>query len=170
MDQLLLVAPQPWRRRADGPAVTTRLVAIASGIIGGVSMIGLTIRILMIILFLARCDVRDVIYAVMVSTVVTTVAGSWLAYGEPPNLIMNANLYPHLNDAFFLLYCAPLAFASYVVVVLSLRRRFRHRLVHVEELDVLDVHAADVRFLQATRHGEGAHGDRARRESHRSRW
>ncbi len=43
----------------------------------------------------------------MVCTAVTTICGIWLAYGEPPNLIMKANLHPHLDNAFFLRYCAP---------------------------------------------------------------
>lgn len=135
-------------------ASITALVSVASGILDGVSMIGLTIRTLVIILFLARAPMRDVIYAVLVSTVVTTVCGMWLAYGEPPNLIMKANLHPHLDDLFFLRYCAPLAVASYVVVALSLRRTFVGRTIDMKGLDVLDQHAADVRFLQASRHGE----------------
>jgi Na+/H+ antiporter NhaD/arsenite permease-like protein len=132
----------------------TAIVSFSSGILDGVSMIGLTIRILVIILFLAGAGLRDVIYAVTVSTVVTTVCGMWLAYGEPPNLIMKSNLHPHLDDAFFLRYCAPLAVASYFVVAASLRLRLRGRRVPIESLDVLDQHAADVKFLQATRHGE----------------
>jgi len=134
-------------------AAITALVAFSSGILDGVSMIGLTIRTLVIILFLARADRTAVIFSVLISTVVTTVCGMWLAYGEPPNLIMKSNLHPHLDDAFFLRYCAPLAFASYVVVVLSLRRWLSGRRVELDKLDVLDVHAADFRFLQAERHG-----------------
>lgn len=132
----------------------TGLVAFASGILDGVSMIGLTLRILVIILFLVDAPQEDVRYAVMVSTVVTTVCGMWLAYGEPPNLIMKANLHPHLNDAFFLTYCAPLALVSYVVVALSLSLRLRGLRVRIEDLDLLDRFTADVRFLQAERHGE----------------
>ncbi|GIW43278.1 MAG: hypothetical protein KatS3mg077_0560 [Candidatus Binatia bacterium] len=132
----------------------TALVSFCSGILDGVSMIGLTLRVLVIILFLADAPLQDVRYAVMVSTVITTVCGMWLAYGEPPNLIMKANLRPHLNDAFFLSYCAPLAVLSYIVVALSLARRLRNQRVHWRELDLLDRHAADVRFLQAQRHGE----------------
>jgi hypothetical protein len=78
----------------------------------------------------------------------------WLAYGEPPNLIMKSNLTPHLDDAFFLRYCAPLAVASYLVVALSLRMNLSGRRVPIESLDVLDLHAADVKFLQASAHGE----------------
>lgn len=135
-------------------AAITALVSVSSGILDGVSMIGLTIRTLVIILFLARAPMRDVIYAVLVSTVVTTVCGMWLAYGEPPNLIMKANLHPHLDDLFFLRYCAPLAVASYLVVAWSLRRTFAGRRIDMASLDVLDQHAADVRFLQAERHGK----------------
>jgi Na+/H+ antiporter NhaD/arsenite permease-like protein len=132
----------------------TAIVGVASGILDGVSMIGLTIRILVIILFLAGAEKRSIVYAVTISTVVTTVCGMWLAYGEPPNLIMKSNLHPLLNDAFFLRYCAPLALASYLVVAGSLRGRLRGRHVPLESLDVLDQHAADVKFLQAMRHGE----------------
>ena len=55
------------------------------------------IRTLVILLFLAKAKGDHVIYAVMLSTVVTTVCGMWLAYGEPPNLIMKSNLHPHLD-------------------------------------------------------------------------
>ncbi len=80
----------------------TAVVAFASGILDGVSMIGLTIRTLVIIMMLAAAPAGAVRYAVMVCTAVTTICGVWLAYGEPPNLIMKANLYPHLGNAFFL--------------------------------------------------------------------
>jgi len=135
-------------------AAITALVSFSSGILDGVSMIGLTIRVLVIILFLARASSREVIYSVLVSTIVTTVCGMWLAYGEPPNLIMKSNLHPYLDDRFFLRYCAPLAVASYLTVAWSLRVTLRGRRVSVEGLDVLDLHAADVRFLQASAHGE----------------
>jgi hypothetical protein len=134
-------------------AAITGLVAFASGILDGVSMIGLTIRTLIIILLLARADRGAVIFAVLVSTVVTTVCGMWLAYGEPPNLIMKSNLHPHLDDAFFLRYCAPPAIASYVVVLISLRRWLKGRRIELTKLDVLDLYAADFRFLQAEHHG-----------------
>src|SRR6185436_14884189 len=62
----------------------TAVVALASGILDGVSMIGLTIRTLVIILLLASAPIGAIRYAVMVCTVVTTVCGMWLAYGEPP--------------------------------------------------------------------------------------
>jgi Na+/H+ antiporter NhaD/arsenite permease-like protein len=132
----------------------TAVVALASGVLDGVSMIGLTIRTLVIILLLAAAPMADIRHAVMVCTTVTTICGIWLAYGEPPNLIMKANLYPHLGNAFFLLYCAPIAVASYLVVARHVRKRLRGRRVDLEAMDVIDANAEDVRFLQAKRHGE----------------
>jgi Na+/H+ antiporter NhaD/arsenite permease-like protein len=132
----------------------TAVVAFASGIFDGVSMIGLTIRTLVIVLLLAGATRRETRYAVMVCTLVTTVCGIWLAYGEPPNLIMRANLFPYLNDAFFVRYCAPAAIVSYVVVWRRLRRTLGAERVALDTMDVLDANAADVRFLQAMRHGE----------------
>ncbi|MCX6995498.1 MAG: hypothetical protein NTV49_00045 [Kiritimatiellaeota bacterium] len=132
----------------------TAVVALASGILGGVSMIGLTIRTLVIILTLAAAPTAAVRYAVMVCTVVTTVCGIWLAYGEPPNLIMRANLDPHLTNAFFLRYCAPAAIACFLVVAWNLRRKLGGRRVALAGLDVLDAQVATVRFMQAARHGE----------------
>ncbi len=135
-------------------AALTALVSIASGILDGVSMIGLMIRTLVILLFLAKAAEETVIYAVMVSTIVTTVCGMWLAYGEPPNLIMKANLHPHLDNAFFLRYCLPAAVGSYAIVFFNVRRRLKGKSVNLAKLDILDRHTADVRFLQASRHGE----------------
>ena len=132
----------------------TAIVSVASGILDGVSMIGLTIRILVVILFWAHADRESTIYAVLVSTVVTTVCGMWLAYGEPPNLIMKSNLHPHLDDHFFLTYCGPLAVVSYVVVAVSLRMRLKGKVIDMAALDVVQRNAADVRFLQAMEHGE----------------
>jgi di/tricarboxylate transporter len=132
----------------------TAVVAFASGILDGVSMIGLTIRTLVIIMLLAAAPTAAVRYAVMVCTAVTTVCGIWLAYGEPPNLIMKANLDPHIDNAFFLRYCAPIAIASYLVIAWQLRRRLRGEHVNLETMDVIDANAEDVRFLQAMRHGE----------------
>ncbi|HSE87290.1 MAG TPA: hypothetical protein VLJ79_13790, partial [Candidatus Binatia bacterium] len=93
-------------------------------------------------------------YAVMVCTAVTTICGIWLAYGEPPNLIMKANLHPYLDNAFFLRYCAPAAVASYLVIAWQLRKKLGGQRVNLETMDVIDANAEDVRFLQATRHGE----------------
>src|SRR5204863_6734184 len=132
----------------------TAVVAVASGILGGVSMIGLTIRTLVIIMMLAAAPVAAVRYAVMVCTAITTICGVWFAYGEPPNLIMKANLSPHLSNAFFLFYCGPIGVASYLVVAWQLRGKLGRQRVNLEELDVIDANVEDVRFLQASRHGE----------------
>ncbi len=132
----------------------TAVVAVASGVLDGVSMIGLTIRTLVIILLLAAAPMADIRQAVMVCTTVTTICGIWLAYGEPPNLIMKANLYPQLGNAFFLIYCAPIALAAYLVVARNVRKKLKGRHVNLETMDVIDANAEDVRFLQATRHGE----------------
>jgi Na+/H+ antiporter NhaD/arsenite permease-like protein len=132
----------------------TAVVAFASGILDGVSMIGLTIRTLVIILLLAAAPTAAIRRAVMVCTAVTTICGIWLAYGEPPNLIMKANLQPHLTDAFFLRYCAPAAVASYLVIAWQLRKWLGGERISLETMDVIDANAEDVRFLQASRHGE----------------
>ncbi len=132
----------------------TAVVAFASGILDGVSMIGLTIRTLVIIMLLAAAPTAAVRYAVMVCTAVTTVCGIWLAYGEPPNLIMKANLDPYIDNAFFLRYCAPLAVASYLVIAWELSKRLRGEHINLDTMDVINANAEDVRFLQATRHGE----------------
>lgn len=135
-------------------AAIMAVVGFASGILDGVSMIGLMIRVLVMILFLAKVKDDSVLYAVMVSTIVTTVCGMWLAYGEPPNLIMKANLHPHLDDAFFLRYCLPVAVGSYFIVFFNMRKRLKGRRVKMDDMDILDRHIADVRFMQAMRHGE----------------
>jgi Na+/H+ antiporter NhaD/arsenite permease-like protein len=137
----------------------TAVVAFSSGILDGVSMIGLTIRTLVMIMFMANAPLKSVRYSVMLCTVVTTVCGMWLAYGEPPNLIMKANLHgpsgaSYLTDAFFLRYCLPGAIASYLVVAWNLRRRFAGSRIELGRMDVLDAHAGSVRFLQAMRHGK----------------
>src|SRR5262249_22516530 len=130
------------------------IVALCSGFLGGVSMIGLMIRTLVIILALGRAATQDIIFAVVVSTVITTVSGVWMAYGEPPNLIMKANLSPHLDNMFFVRYGLPVAFVSYAVVAWNLRKRLGKRKIDLNTQDILDSHNADVRFLQASRHGE----------------
>ena len=132
----------------------TVVVGVTSGILDGVSMIGLSIRTLIIVMMLAAEPLASMRYAVMVCTIVTTVCGMWLAYGEPPNLIMRANLYPYLDNRFFLRYCAPAAIASYLVVAWALRKRLGNRKIDLDALDVVDASAQDVRFLQAMRHGE----------------
>jgi hypothetical protein len=146
-------------RRYKGAIVPTVVgagvfVAITSGVLGGVSMIGLTIRTFVIILMLAAAPLESIRYSVMVCTAITTICGVWTAYGEPPNLIMKANLYPHLDNVFFLKYGIPVAVASYLVIAWQLRRKLAGRHVDMETMDVIDANAEDVRFLQATRHGE----------------
>jgi Citrate transporter len=146
-------------RRFDGDIVPTVIsvvafVAVASGIFDGVSMIGLTIRTLVIILLLAAAPAGTIRYAVVVCTLVTTICGTWLAYGEPPNLIMKANLYPLLGNAFFIIYCGPAAIVSYLLIARRLRKRLHNQRVPLDLLDVVEANAQDVRFLQATRHGE----------------
>ncbi len=146
-------------RRHDGAILPTAIsvtafVAVASGFFDGVSMIGLTIRTLVIVLLLAAAPAASIRFAVIVCTAVTTICGAWLAYGEPPNLIMKANLHPALGNWFFLLYCAPAAFVSYLLVARHLRKRLRGQHVYLDLLDVIEANAQDVRFLQATRHGE----------------
>ncbi len=146
-------------RRNEGAIVptvvtVTAVVAVASAVIGGVSMIGLTIRTLVIVLLLAAVPASAITYAVIVCTCVTTICGVWVAYGEPPNLIMKANLNPLLGNAFFVIYCAPAAIVSYFLIARQLRKRLRNQHVYLELLDVIEANAQDVRFLQATRHGE----------------
>jgi len=132
----------------------TAIVAVASGLLGGVSMIGLTIRTFVIILMLTAAPIAAIRYAVMVCTAVTTICGVWTAYGEPPNLIMKANLYPALTNAFFLYYGAPVAITSFVMVAWHLRGRLAGRQVSLDDMDIIDANAEDIRFLQAARHGE----------------
>jgi len=134
--------------------VIMAVVAVVSGVLDGVSMIGLTIRTLVIILMLAAAPVAAVRYAVMVCTAVTTICGIWLAYGEPPNLIMKANLAPHLDSLFFLKYCLPAALVSYAVIAWQLRGKLAGQRIDLVNMDVLDANIEDVRFLQAWRHGD----------------
>ena len=130
------------------------VVAVASGVLGGVSLIGLTIRTFVIILMLAAAPVSAIRYAVMVCTAITTICGVWTAYGEPPNLIMKANLYPSLGNTFFLFYGVPVAITSYLVIAWQLRNKLGGPRIDLDSMDVIDANAEDVRFLQATRHGE----------------
>jgi hypothetical protein len=132
----------------------TAVVAFASGVLDGVSMIGLTIRTLVIVLMLAAAPREAILHAIMICTAVTTVCGVWLAYGEPPNLIMKANLHPWLGSTFFLGYCGPIAVGAYLVVARHLSKTLAGWRLDLDALDVIDANAEDVRFLQATRHGE----------------
>ena len=67
-------------RRSKGNVARTigllgALVAFLSGILDGVSMIGLLIRVYLIVLLLAKADDEQLIYVVMLSTAITTVCG-----------------------------------------------------------------------------------------------
>lgn len=146
-------------RKTDGALVPTFAilatgVSLASGVLDGVSMIGLMIRTLVIILYLGRVQGSSMIFAVLISTLITTVCGAWLAYGEPPNLIMKSNLFPHLTDAFFLKYCAPIAIGALGVVLWNTRQKLKGKRIVLDQLDLVDQFTADVSFLQARRHGE----------------
>jgi len=105
------------------PAVLTITagVSLASGVLDGVSMIGLTIRILVGVFAAAGVALAGPgIVVLLVMVIVTTVCGMWLAYGEPPNLIMKSIL--GLSDGFFLSYTLPLALIAFVIVAWALRR------------------------------------------------
>jgi hypothetical protein len=67
---------------------------------------------------------------------------------------MKSNLHPYLDNGFFLRYCAPAAVASYIVIAWQLRKKLGRQRVDLNIMDVIDANAEDVRFLQATRHGE----------------
>src|SRR5258708_19874272 len=69
----------------------TAFVAVASALFGGVSMIGLTIRTLVIVLLLSAAPTSSIIYSVIVCTAITTICGVCLTYREPPNPIMHSN-------------------------------------------------------------------------------
>ena len=43
---------------------------------------------------------------------------------------------------------------AYILIAMQLRDRLRGSRIKLDEMDILDTHVADVRFLQATRHGE----------------
>src|SRR4030095_1871907 len=116
----------------------TAAVAVASGILGGVSLISLTIRTLVIIFMLAATPVPGIRFGVMLCPTVTTIGGVFSAYGEPPNLIMRANLAPNLGNDFFLYSCGPVALVSYLVVAWQLRRSLGDRRIDLAGMDVID--------------------------------
>ena len=103
---------------------------------------------------LAAAPESAIRYAVMVCTVVTTVCGTWLAYGEPPNLIMKANLYPQLGNAFFLNVLRSRGRSLPTVGCPPASQEAAQPARLLDLLDVIEANAQDVRFLQATRHGE----------------
>jgi len=131
-----------YRRRLF-PAVLTIIagVTLASGILDGVSMIGLAIRILAGIFAAAGVTLvgpGTVVFLVMV--IVTTVCGMWLAYGEPPNLIMKSIL--GLPDTFFLSYTLPLAVIAFAAVAWAIRRVLPRTTISQERLEKMRVEMA----------------------------
>ena len=104
---------------------------------------------------LAAAPAAAVRYAVMVCTAVTTICGVWLAYGEPPNLIMKANLSPAPGQR--LLPAATARRSRSPAISSSPGSCAAARAASASistNMDVIDANAEDVRFLQATRHGE----------------
>src|SRR5205807_8798707 len=75
-------------------------------------------------------------------------------YGDRPDWIMKATLHPKLGGMVFVRYCVPIAIASYLVVARHLEKQLKGQKINVDRMDVVDANAEDVRFLQATRHGE----------------
>lgn len=135
------------------------VVAVLSGILDGVSMIGLLLRTLALILLLAGVDLTKTRKMMLVCAIVTTVCGMWMAYGEPPNLIMKANLLdtagnPILTDSYFIAYCLPLAIVSFLIVAIYIGKLFSGVRVNMDKLDITERHSAEFRFLQAQQHGE----------------
>ncbi len=127
-------------RKTNGSMLTTvtlitAIVSFASGILDGVSMIGLLIRVLVILLLLCRAEEKEILFFVVLSTMITTICGMWLAYGEPPNLIMKSNLSPRLTDGFFLRYCLPTALATFGVLFFHMHRRLQGRRVDLAGLE-----------------------------------
>ena len=147
-------------RRNEGailPTVisVTAFVAVASGIFDGVSMIGLTIRTLVIILLLAAAPIARY-----------PLRGDRLHRGDH-DLRRMARLrrtaksdhegksLPSAREILFSRSTAPpqrsLAICSWPG---ASRKRLGNQHVYVDLLDVIEANAQDVRFLQATRHGE----------------
>jgi hypothetical protein len=51
---------------------------------------------------------------------------------------MRANLFPHLDDLFFLRYCLVPAIASYLMIAWQLRKRLGGRRLDLDNLDIVD--------------------------------
>lgn len=137
----------------SGLVVGTALIA---GVLDGVSMIGLLMSMLLIVFRAAKVELRHQRNAMVYATFVATFCGAWLAFGEPPNLVMRAGVVnTHgvslLTDWFFLSYCGPPALLGLVVVCFFLRH-IKGEIVW-EHLDVFVQNDATVRFLQAMDHG-----------------
>lgn len=137
----------------------TAIVAVASGILDGVSMVGLLLRTLAVLLAAAGCATADSRRTLALSCIVTTVCGMYLAYGEPPNLIMKANLRGPdgsflLTDAYFLTWCAPLAVLALIVIAATYWRLLSAYEVRYSELDAIERNLANIRFLQSRDRGK----------------
>ena len=128
----------------------TAVVAFASGILDGVSMIGLTIRTLVIILMLAaapkrrhsagRHDLHDR------DDGLRRVAGVRRA-AEPDHEGQSRSA-PR-RDVFPPVLRADRASSTYFVVARHLRKELDGQRINLETMDVIDANAEDVRFLQA---------------------
>lgn len=134
-------------------AILMAIVSFSSGILDGVSMIGLLIRTMVIILVLAKIDGHATKFAVIVSTVITTVCGMWLAYGEPPNLIMKANLHPYLTNGFFLRYCLPVAVGSYLIVMWNVHKWIKDARVDMHNPEIQSMRTSTPHLRHARRIG-----------------
>ncbi|MBI5513094.1 MAG: hypothetical protein HY909_04955 [Deltaproteobacteria bacterium] len=134
------------------------LVAALSGVVGGVSMVGLLLRTLVLVLTLAGATTAALRESALLATVVTTVCGSWLTYGEPPNLIMKANVrgadgIELLTDGFFLAYCLPACVGVFALVAWRARRAFEGLQVDHASQDFVERHAPFLAFLREEQHG-----------------
>ena len=132
----------------------TAVVAFASGILDGVSMVGLTIRTLVIIMMLAAApagggpvrrhglhggddDLRRLV----------GVRGAAEPDHESESVSSpRQRLLPDVLRAG--------RHRRLLVVAWELRGKLRGQRVNLDNMDVIDANAADVRFLQAARHGE----------------
>ena len=138
--------------------ILSGVVAATSGVLGGVSMVGLLIRTMVILLMLAGAPLVALRKTVLFSTLLTTICGIWLSYGEPPNLIMAANVLDAqgrrvLSDQYFLTYCLPAALLAFAVLAWELRRVLQGVHIDLAQVDLLEKNAATLRFSQAMRLG-----------------
>ncbi len=104
---LALRLPQSW-----APIIVTIMAGFLSGILDGVSVIGMTLATLTIL--------RPGLLTAMVASIATSVGGFWAAWGEPPNLIMKMGL--GLDNRFFLTWLGIPA----LVTTMSLAWHMRH--------------------------------------------
>lgn len=159
-------------RRTRGSVSKTVMILCAlggalSGILDGVSVVGVLMRTLAATIFLvpartlaARERLRGgAVTAVILSTVVTTVCGAWLAYGEPPNLIMKANVRSPgegalLTDGFFITWIGPFALISLAVVLVGLARTLSDLTVDLNTIDMFESQSGVIRHRRASTLGD----------------